>query len=661
MEGKAQILESVPLLATLGEETLRDLANAAEFATFKKNDIVLREGEEGDGLYVVVSGRLQAYSAAKGRGERIFARYCGGDWFGEMPLLSGETNWASVRTLNDSVLLKIPRAVFESMLARSPHLATAFTRRMGERIKQVLEEKGRANLSTIISLFSAVPGAGKTLLATNLVASLARETGEPVLLLDFSGRLGGKPLAQCRPVEISSRLELDRLIIRQAHGYHQLCLKLSSGEREGHLIAPLLGTLIKRYKFVLVDLPNQTGPSVFECMIQSDQIYVVAKNEDSHLTKTRLLLEDLRSHEQLVSAKARVILTAVGATCVPYVEHAQHRVGQGISYLLRWIPGSEIIDSVDGVPYVLRRPMEPYSLAVRRIAREMGNVQIGLVFSAGGARGLAHIGVIRVLEREGISVDVVAGSSMGALIAGAWATGRTADELEAIAMQIKGRRAFLKLLSPVFPGAGVVRGYGVSKFLRTIVDDLTFDDTVMPVKIVATDLNTIEEVVYERGKLADAIRASISIPGIFRPVSDHGRTLIDGGLANPVPVDVLARTGVSRIIAVNTFPNAEMMRQYRQTLIKGMIKAVERNRPMHETGALIDTPTSIIKLYMRFLNAVQSRSAQEACSKADVIITPTVPDGFWYDFYNPERYIRRGELAAEAALPEIRELLGTRR
>jgi NTE family protein len=660
MEGKAQILESVPLLATLGEEVLRDLGDAAAFATYKKNEVVLREGEEGDGLYVVVSGRLQAYSAAKGRGERIFARYCGGDWFGEMPLLSGETHWASVRALNDSVLLKIPRAAFEAMLARSPQLATAFTRRMAERLKQVLEEKSRANLSTIISLFSAVPGAGKTLLATNLVASLARETGEPVLLLDFSGRLGGKPLGSCKPSEISSRLELDRFIIRHSHKYDRLSMKLSGGEKESRLIAPLLGTLIRRYKFILIDLPNQSGPSVFECMIQSDQIYVVAKNEDEHLSKTRLLLEDLRGHEQLVSAKVRVILTAVGPTCVPYVEQARQRVGQGISYLLRWIANSEIIDSVDGVPYVLRRPMEPYSVAVRRIAREMGNVQVGLVFSAGGARGLAHIGVIRVLEREGISVDVVAGSSMGALIAGAWATGKTADELEAVAMQIKGRRAFLKLLSPVFPGAGVVRGYGVSKFLRTIVDDLTFDDTVIPVKIIATDLNTIEEVVYEHGKLADAIRASISIPGIFRPVSDNGRTLIDGGLANPVPVGVLARAGVSKIIAVNTFPNAEMMRQYRQTLIKGMVKAVERNRPMHETGALFDTPTSIIKLYMRFLNAVQSRSAYEACARADVLITPTVPDGFWYDFYSPERYIRRGEQAAEAALPEIKALLKMR-
>ena len=358
-----------------------------------------------------------------------------------------------------------------------------------------------------------------------------------------------------------------------------------------------------------------------------------------------------------------MILTAVGATCVPYVEQAQRAVGQEIGYLLRWIPASEIIESVDGVPYVLRRPMEPYSVVVRRIAREMGNVLVGLVLSAGGARGLAHIGVIRVLEREGITVDVVAGSSMGALVAGAWATGRTADELEQLAMQSQRPARVPETAQPDVPRRGHrSRPRRLSNFLDSIVDDLTFDDTMIPVKIVASDLNTIEEVVFERGKLADAIRASISIPGIFRPVLDKGRTLIDGGLANPVPVDVLARAGVSKIIAVNTFPNADMMRQYRHSLIKGMIKAVERNRAdarnrAADRHARRASSSSTCGSSM----PSQSRSAQEACAKADVIISPTVPDGFWYDFYNPERYIRRGEQAAEAVLTQLKELVVNRR
>ncbi len=660
MEGKAQILESVPLLAALGDELIQELAEHAEFVTLKKDDLAVREGDQGDGLYVVVSGRLQASTQPKSSVERIYVRYCSGDWFGEMPLLSGETHWASVRALNDSVLLKIPRAAFEAMLRRDPRMVLGFTQRMGERMKQLREEKNRAKWSTIIALCSAVPGAGKTLLATNLVASLAWETHEPVLMLDFSGRQGGEPLLRCKQTAVSNGMELDAMLTHHPLGYDRLNLKLTGDEQETHLVAPLFGGLVKRYKYVLVDLPNETCPSVFECMIQSDQIYVVTKNEEEHLSKTHVLLQDLRNHKQPVSPKARVILTAVGSTSVPHVEQAQHRVGQEIGYLLRWIPKSEIIESVDGVPYVLRRPMEPYSRVVRRIAREMGNLLVGLVLGAGGARGLAHIGVIRVLEREGITVDVVAGSSMGALVSAAWATGRSANELEQIALQVKNKRAFLKLLNPMFPGAGLIRGWSVYNFLNSIVNGLTFDDTVIPVKIVASDVNTIEEVVFERGKLVDAIRASISIPGVFRPVLYKGRTLMDGGLASPVPVNVLLQAGISKIIAVNTFPNPEVLKQYRHFAAEEQVELSKQIRAMHETGPFIDTPASIIKVYMRFLNATQARVAQDACAKADVVISPTVPDGFWYDFYNPERYIRRGEQAAEAALPKLKELVGTK-
>src|SRR5476651_742610 len=170
--------------------------------------------------------------------------------------------------------------------------------------------------------------------------------------------------------------ELEQMVTHHPLGYDRLNLKLTGDEKEIHLIAPLFGDLVKRYKYVLVDLPNETSPSVLECMIQSDHIYVVARNEELHLSKTRVLLQDLKQHRQTVSPKARVILTAVGSTCVPYVEHAQQRVGQEIGYLLRWIPESEIIESMDGMPYVLRKPMEPYSAVVRRLRGRWGTCSL---------------------------------------------------------------------------------------------------------------------------------------------------------------------------------------------------------------------------------------------------------------------------------------------
>jgi predicted acylesterase/phospholipase RssA/CRP-like cAMP-binding protein len=657
MEDKLQVLGNVPLLAGLGEELMKSLAERAELVSIKKGDLVVRENDPGDALFAVVSGRLQAYTKLKSGRERVFATYCNGDCFGEMPLLSGETQWASVRALNDSVLLKIPREDFNVVVNRDPRVAVSFTRRMGHRIKELREEKHRAKWSTIISLYSATAGAGKTLLATNLVASLAHETGEPVLLLDFSGRQKGIPLRDCERFVAVNGAALETTVIHTPLGYDRLNLELFGDEREPRLIAPLFGRLVRHYDYVLVDLPNEASAAVMQCLIQSDQIFVIAKHDDEHLYRTRLLLQELRSHPASVAPKARITLTAVSDTNAPKVEEAQRRLGQEVSYLLRWIPPGDSVQGVDGEPYVLRKPMEPYSLVVRRIARELGNVLVGLALGTGAARGLAHIGVIRILEREGIAVDVVAGSSMGSLVAGAWAVGKSADEMEQLALRIRSRRAFLKLLDPTFPGSGILRGMRVQNFLHTIVDDLTFADTVIPLKIVAADLNTNEEVVFEEGKIIDAIRASISIPGVFRPISNNGHVLIDGGICNPVPVNVLARAGVSKIIAVNTIPNSEEMKQ-RDRYRAEMSKASRRGRRgMHETGPVIETPTNIINIYMRCMHAMQSHMAEEACSNADVVIRPVVHESVWYDFYHPERYIRAGEEAAETALPKLKELV----
>jgi NTE family protein len=655
MEEKLQVLQSVPIIASLGDAVMNNLAERAEFVTARKGELVVRENDAGDALYAVVSGRLQAYTRLKSGAERIYTTYCSGDYFGEMPLLSGETQWASVRALNDSILLKIPRDDFQSVLRDDPRMALGFLRRMGHRITELREEKHRAKWSTIIALYSAAPGTGKTLLANNLVASLARETGEPVVLLDFSGRQRSVALARCEGLSLRDDRALDELVAHHPLGYDHLHLELTSDEKEIRMIAPLFGHLVKRYDFVLVDLPDRSCPAVFECLVQADRIFLATRNMEESLAKTRVLLQDLRSHDQPLAAKTRIILTGVNEASATVIMQAREKVGHEIGYLLRWIPEGEIVESVDGVPYVLRRPMEPYSLVVRRVARELGNVLVGLALGTGAARGFAHIGVIRVLEQAGIAVDVVAGSSMGALIGAAWAVGKSADEMEQIALRVKGKRAFLKLLDPVFPGSGLMRGRRVYDFLGSIVDGLTFEDTLVPLKIVASDLNTMEEVVFEQGKLIDAIRASISIPGIFRPVQHKGHTLIDGGITDPVPAHVLAHAGVSKIIAVNTIPTVDDMKQRRAA---PRLPAAS-TEGMRETGPLIETPTSIINIYMLSMYAMQTQIAERACAIADVVIRPILSSGVWYDFYNPERYIQCGEVAATAALPRLQELVQT--
>ena len=446
--------------------------------------------------------------------------------------------------------------------------------------------------------------------------------------------------------------------VAAALGYDRLNLDLVGDEREIPLIAPIFGHLVKQYDYVICDLPNEVSASVFACLVQSDKVFIISRYDDEHLYRTRLLLEDFRSHATPREPEVRVILTAVGEARAPYVEEAERKVGQPIAYLLRWIPETEVVEAVDGTPYVIRQPMGPYSLVVRRMARELGNVLVGLALGTGGARGLAHIGVIRVLEREGIAIDVVAGQLDGLAdrggVGGGQVRRRDGRDCQADSQQAD----VLEAARSDVPGAGVFRGIKVYNFLHSIVNGLTFADTLIPLKIVASDLNTLEEVVYEEGKLIDAIRASITIPGIFRPVVSNGHTLIDGGITDPVPVQVLTWAGVSKIIAVNTIPNTDEMKQ-RERSRHEMSTATQKERRgvLHETGPLVETPTSIINIYMRSMHAMQSRMAEMACNNADVVIRPMLAGGVWYDFYHPERYIRCGEEAAEAALPQLKELV----
>jgi len=174
---------------------------------------------------------------------------------------------------------------------------------------------------------------------------------------------------------------------------------------------------------------------------------------------------------------------------------------------------------------------------------------IGLALGSGSARGLAHIGVIRAIEEAGINVDVVAGTSIGALIGAVYASGHL-DTLEQDFRRIDWRRIGT-LLDPVFPKSGLIDGRKIAGFVRAHVPLNAIEQLPVPFCAVATDLTNGEEVMIRHGDLIDAVRASISVPGIFSPVRHDGRILVDGGLADPVPVSAARALGADIVIAVD--------------------------------------------------------------------------------------------------------------
>lgn len=180
----------------------------------------------------------------------------------------------------------------------------------------------------------------------------------------------------------------------------------------------------------------------------------------------------------------------------------------------------------------------------------MKKKNIGLALGAGGVKGLAHLGVLRVLEDKGVPINYIAGSSIGALVGAMYAVNPDIRVVEKFFEKFNSKSSLLKVLD-FSSGGGVIEGKRLKKFLQQYFKNKTFKDTIIPLRIIATDLNTLEQVVLNKGTIAKAVLASIAAPPVMSPEIIDGRYLSDGGLVNPLPCDVVRKMGAHTVIAVN--------------------------------------------------------------------------------------------------------------
>lgn len=282
--------------------------------------------------------------------------------------------------------------------------------------------------------------------------------------------------------------------------------------------------------------------------------------------------------------------------------------------------------------------------------------RVGLALSCGGAKGLAHIGVIQVLEENGIEVDAVAGSSMGAYIAAVWGFGISGHRMEELARQFEGRFGRRRLFDPVFPPRqGFIRGNRVRRRLEETIGHRHFADMPRAARIIATDLKTLERVVFSEGEVAEAVQASIAIPGVCVPVTIGGRDYIDGGISDPLPVDVLHEMGMDVVIAVNTIPPPCYLKcreehEREKAAMRGDRRSlwdrISRHFNYFASGNVLD-------IMMRAVGGAQVRVAEAACLHADLVLRPLAIDGSWIEFNDPGKYIALGRRVAEENLDAI--------
>lgn len=255
---------------------------------------------------------------------------------------------------------------------------------------------------------------------------------------------------------------------------------------------------------------------------------------------------------------------------------------------------------------------------------------IGLALGSGGARGFAHLGVLRVLEEEEIPVDLLLGSSVGSLIGALWVGSPGPAEAGRIAGEV-GRDDFFDFGPRAMFSGALARGEGIERFVRERIGEVAIESLPRRFGVVATELRTGRTVVFERGPLARAVRASCAIPGVFPPVEIDGELHVDGAVTAPVPAALVRARGIDLVIGV------------------AIPAAIPDRRP-----------ESALQVVLRAIEILSTELELAKARDADILIVPEVGDVASDDFTQRERLIAAGEAAARAALPAIRAAIRER-
>ena len=294
-------------------------------------------------------------------------------------------------------------------------------------------------------------------------------------------------------------------------------------------------------------------------------------------------------------------------------------------------------------------------VAPRAGERPQGS-RIGIALGAGAARGWSHIGVLERLSESAIEPDVLAGTSIGALVAGCYAAGRL-GELKEFALSLTRRRIF-SLLDLSWTGSGLISGDRLRELLDRELGEMQFADLRMPFVCIATELMTGHEIWLRSGELGPAIRASYALPGVFRPVQINGQWLIDGAVVNPIPVSACRAIGARLVVSVSlssdSFAGTVVQEQRSLAWPNGGEPPPERSSTLRQMLGGAATPGLTAVLVAAF-NISQDRLSRSrlAGDPPDVNIIPRARGVGLFDFDKAAEAIAAGREAAERALPDI--------
>jgi NTE family protein len=304
---------------------------------------------------------------------------------------------------------------------------------------------------------------------------------------------------------------------------------------------------------------------------------------------------------------------------------------------------------------------------------------ITIVLGSGGARGLAHIGVLKCLEEHRITAQCIAGTSIGAFVGGLHASGMSALAMEDLVLSMD-KLTMTRIMLPGLSASGIISTTSVRKFIAGLTGNRRIEDLPVTFRAVATDLMTGEEVVFDRGPVVDAILASIAIPGLFKPVFNDNRYLIDGGLSNPIPVSVLEDRLGGVTVAVDVAPNPRRLRarmgeriakldaKKRRSVPAWLVEAMKSERYPRLGRTLRRMPGSrttgpyyptMVRVSLQAISISAHNLIQMHLRKSppDLMISPAVEEFDMLEFHRGTEIIRCGYQAAQESMPDLLRLL----
>lgn len=491
------LLARTEIFHGLPDTALGEVATTLEWLHVGAGETLFRQGDLGDAMYVVCTGRVRI-TVRDDTGRETVIREAGrGENVGELALLTGERRSGTARAVRDSCLVRLPRGAFDLLAARHPDVALAMMRVLATWVQRSNLPREAGKLTAI-----AVVGLGSDVHVGTFCEDLA-------LALQREGRT----------IVIDERA-VDAALFPGA-------ARVPDGDARSAQVAGWLSQCETAHRFVVYRGEVASAGWTRRCLRQADRVLALAKaSTDPHASSTLLndglaalypddVVEELVLLHEASVARPRATDAWLGLR--PFSAH--HHVKQGDRS------------------------------SIERVARHLAGTSIGVVLSGGGARGFAHIGVIDALLEAGISIDRIGGTSMGAVIAAQYASGCDVHAMLELNRTWQRNNPLWDLTLPVL---SLVSGRSGVRILDEMFGDRRIEDLWLDYFCCSTNLSRSRLEVHRDGPLARWVRASISIPGIAPPLrTSDGDLLVDGGVLNNMPADVMARLGGGRTIAVD--------------------------------------------------------------------------------------------------------------